>query len=360
MTLIPQTRGSFYVSGIFSNNSDRILKGASCFFRDSETSSNTEMDAIVLEVIDANGDSQLTITTETIPTIELESPANVYVVNEIPVDAFPDGYILLRWTGTFESVDYVFEQQVEYNEAPSMVFINGATDTLESFDVVLNSAKSFALRVVDSAQNSVDGYAVQGVFYDRSTSSVVERVDASLVGAGTGLWNFTKTLSSSSYSADLDRYEIYWRIQLTENGSWYEIQWSRHPLKVYGEATEVRTGVLSYCTNEDVRKTIPGIDAMLSDLVANQAEREILLNQKRFEASQLIGMQIKNTRARKDREILRIWECYEVYKLILISAMGFAKFGIGDVQFKEINNQIHRIKSTLFSPISTVTIGGRQ
>jgi hypothetical protein len=357
MTLVPTSRGSFYVDGIFDDSDTRYIKGANVYFVDSDTGLGTQMDSISCVVTDSEGTTQYTLTTVSTPAIEVEVPAYAYVIDEIDVDGFPDGYITLAWTGTLDGYDYTHSQSVTLGEAPAMVFMTGATDTLEDFNVVLGQEKTYTVRVVDSLNNPTDGVAVRASFWDTDSGARVENVTATK--KSTGLYYITKTIDTDLYSPDLDRYEIDWEIQLTDSGSWFTIYHARHKLYVYNSTTDVQAGPLTYSTNESIRKTFPGIDRLLEALVPNQGEREILLNQKRHEASTLIYPFIKNARVRKNRNLIEIWEAYEAYRLIILDAHSFAKFAVGDGQLELLDKQIKRIKQTLFSPVSTVRIGGR-
>lgn len=359
MSFIPEARGAFYVDGQFSDSSDRLLKGANVVFRHATTDVATAMDAITCVVADVNATTQYTLTTISTPAIELETPSNVYFVESIDVTNFADGDITLTWTGELDGTEYEDVQTVKFNAAPAMMFVSGATTTLEDFDVVLDQAKTYSVSLRDSISNVVDGYAARGVFYDTRNGAVVNTVSATLQAAGTGLWSFKTTLSTGTYYGELKRYELYWQVQKTTEGSWYEVRNSRVPLKVYSATTDVQVGVLTYSTNAVIRQTFPGIDKFLEDVVPNQGEREILLNRKRQEASFLIYEAIKNTRARTKRDLLEMWEAYEVYRLVLLSAHSFAKFAVEDGQLKMVRSQIARIRHSIFGSVSTIRIGGR-
>lgn len=360
MTLIPATRGAYYASGVFSSNSNRIIKGANVFFQDADTGLATEMDSITLEVVDNDGDVQYLLTTASTPAILLEVPDNVYVVDEIDVTGFTDGDITLSWTGTYDGYEYTAEHVIAFDNAPDMVFVSGATDTLEDFSAVIDEAKTYTVRARDTLNNPIDGYNARLVFLDTRNGTVVERVDGTLQATGSGLWKVTKTLTSPTYAAELERYEVYWEMQLEEEvTTYFEITHSRHPLKVFLDSSNVTAGPMTYNTNESLRRYFPQIDKFLEDVVPNQAEREILLNQKRLEASHLVHPFIKNARIRVKRDLIEMWEAYETYRLILLNAHAFAKFAVDDGQVEYLDRQIKRIKGTLFSPVSTVRIGGR-
>lgn len=359
MSVVPNSRGAFFADGIFDDSNDRILQNANVFFEDSSTGLVLEMDSITLQVSDAAGVEQYTLSTVSSPAIVMEEPANVYVVDEIDVTGFPDGDISLTWTATYDGYEYTHVQTVAFENTPDMIFVTGLTDTLEDFSIVLGQAKLFTVRARDSIQNAIDGYAVRIAIVDRDNAAVKERVDATLKAAGTGLWTVSHTLTTNTYSADLDRYELYWEMQIEASGSWFEIANSRRPLKVYNLTSDIETGPLTYTSNATIRRVFPGIDRFLEDVVPNQGEREIMLNQKRSEANTLIYPFVKNARIRARRDILELWEAYEVYRLVLLTAHAFSKFAVNDGQLALLDKQIKRIKYTVFSPISTVRVGGR-
>lgn len=359
MTVVPSATGGLLVDGHFDDNSDRLLKGANIWFADASTALATVMDSVVLVVKDSDATTQYTLTSVSVPAITIETPANVYTVSEIDVTGFPTGDVTLNWTGTLDGYEYDLVQTVAFDQTPDMVFVEGLTDTIEDSDVVLGASKVFTVRVRDSLNHPVDGYEVRAVFTDRQTGSVIERPDATLKALGTGLWTVTHTIAALTYSPDLDRYELSWDIQLEAGGSWFEIANSRRPLKIYGATADVTTGPLTYTTNDDIRKTIVGIDAFLADILPNQGEREILLNNKRQEASVYIHNMIKNTRVRAKTELLGQLEAYMVYRLVLLSAHGFAKFAVNDGQLELLDKHIKRLMANIFSPIATIRIGGR-
>ena len=351
------TRGSFFVDGQFSSDGSRNIQGANVYFVDTETAQATEMDSITLAVIDHDGNQQYLLTTASTPAIELEEPANIYVVDEIDVQGFPDGYITLQWTGSLDGYEYIGAQFVEFNNAPEMLFVTGKTDSVTDFSFVLDQAKSVTIRTQDSIGNPVSGYAVRFVFQDRHTGATVEAISAGLISEG--LWRNDVTLATGTYSADLDRYEFYAQIQLSNGGTWFEVEDSRTPIKVYGANANVTSGPLCYNSNEDMRLAFPGIDRMLEDIVANQGEREAWLNQNRLEASTLLHPQVKNTRVRANSELLKQLANFLTYRLILTKAQAFGRFGVPDAQLKDINQHISRLYNSLFGSISTISIGGR-
>lgn len=355
MSISPTSRGSFYITGLFSNSDDRILADANIYFVDSGTMNNTEMDSVVLLVKDSSGATQYTLTEQSTPAIDKDT-SNLYSVEEIDVSAFPDGDITLEWTGTLDSVDYNLTQTISYNTAPDMVFVNGETDTLPEFTFVLEQAKTLTLKTINSVGVPVDGYAVRLAIADTDTTGTTY-YDAT--NTSTGVYTVSVTLSATTFYASTDRYEIYWVIQLSNNGTWYEVANSRVPVIIYGETCSVQTGPITYSSNESIRRLHPGIDAFLSDVVSNQGEREIRLNTARISASALIEPFIKNSRARYKKNLLEQWEAAEVYRDLLINAHAFAKFGGGDEQLKALDKKIGRIKAALFGPIQTFAIGGR-
>ena len=359
MTLLPGSRASFYVDGLFSDSSDRTLKGANVFFTDASTLINSVMDVVYCVVTDANGDTQYTLTPVSTPAIELETPANVYYVEEIDVTSFPDGDITLTWTGNLDGYTYTDTQTIKFNSAPAMVFVSGQTDTLEDFNVVLGQPKTFTCKLRDSLNNVVDSYATRLAFYDRLTGSIKEYVSGTLKAAGSGYWYVTHTLNSVDYAATIDRYEVVWQYQSSSGSAWYEVKNSRQELQIYTEVTDVQVGPITYCTNSYIRTLFPGIDGFLEDLNPNQAEREILLNAKREEVSARIYATVKNSRARAKRDLLKTWEAYEVYRSLLVSAHAFAKFAVEDTQIRQIDKMIQRIRYSIFGSVSTLRIGGR-
>ena len=359
MTIIPTSRGSFYVDGVFSDSSNRILKGANCFFEDSSTGANVEMDSIYCVVSDITNATQYTLTEVSTPPIQLEIPTNVYYIDEIDVTNFRDGDITLSWVGEIDGYEYTDTQTVKFNTAPDMIFVSGQTDTLEDFDVVLAQPKTFSCKIRDAVNNPVDGYATRLAIYDRHTTSITEYVAGSLKATGSGYWSVTKTFTSTNYSGSLDRYEIYWLYQSSDGAAWVEIKNSRQKLRIYSEVTDVQVGPITYSTNSIIRQTFPGVDRFLEDVAPNQAEREMLLNRKREEVSQRIYQQIKNSPARTKRELLATWEAYEVYRTLLLTAHAFAKFAVKDNQLRELDRMIIRIRDSIFGSVSTVRVGGR-
>lgn len=364
MSITPATRGAFFVDDVFGNTgSSRILKNANAYFEDSETGGNTQMDSVVLYVFDAEGSdedlttAEYTLTTLSTPAVQIESVSGVYYVSEIDVTGFIDGDITLHWVGTLDGYTYELNQTVAFDAAPTMIFVSGHTATLESFDVTLDTAKVFNTRIVDTAENPVDGYAARLVIYDRVTGSNVTTSTADYVGDG--LWSTEITLSSGTYSADHDRYEIFWQAQTSDGGTWFDVENTRHAIDVNQSSTFYKSGRITYNTNQSVRFTFPGIDFYLEQVVTNQAERELWLNQKRWEASTLIYEHIKNTRKRMSRDILQLWADWETVRRVLITAKSFAKSAAIDTQLVEIEKEIKRIKATLNAGISTVRIGPR-
>lgn len=355
MSLIASHNGSIYVDLIGSTDDARYLQNANVYFVDADSGVAVEVDAITLSVVDAAETEQYLLSTVTTPAIELDDPGTVYTVDAIDVSDFPDGDITLNWTGTLDGYDYTATQTIAYNTAPDMVFVSGMTDTLADYKCVLGQAKTFSIRVVDALSNPITTNAVRGVIYDRKNAST-ETVSASLVSAGSGVWTFTHTLSSGSYAADLERYELYWEIQLSESGSYSEIRNSRVPLEVYSPLSEVTTGGLTYSTNSAIRQSVPDIDTLLAEINSNQAEREMILNRARWEASVVITEQVRSSKRNLRRDILELWEIYEVYRDILTKAHGFSR---NDRQLEAMDKKISRLKCTLFAPISTIRVGRR-
>lgn len=357
-TYTPATRGSFFVDINFDDGT-RLLKGANIFFEDDSNNLNTEMDSVTLVIKDVDGNTQETLTEISVPPITLETPANVYVVSEIDVTGYPDGYISLNWTGEKDGYEYTYTTSVANNTAPDMVFVPGTTDSLEDHTVVLDEAKVFTVRLRDSLNTPIVASAARVVFYDTLNGSIIETASGTLVSAGSGLYRATVTLATGNYSPTIDRYQVYWEAKATGADTFQEVTNSRYWLKVYGATNNISTGPLTYTTNEFIRKTFPDIDSLLSKLNPNQSEREILLSNKRLEASYIIQAQVKHARIKTNRELLNVWEAYEAYRLILISGHSFAKFAVQDGQMEAITNQIRRIRAAIFSPVQTIRIGGR-
>ena len=95
----------------------------------------------------------------------------------------------------------------------------------------------------------------------------------------------------------------------------------------------------------------------MSKLNPNYAEQEIILNRARIEASTEVDAFVKHSPAKYKRDILERLESYLVYRLTMIKAHGFARFGANDKQLELLDKEIKRIKTTLNAPISTLRIG---
>ena len=173
------------------------------------------------------------------------------------------------------------------------------------------------------------------------------------------MWNFTHTLSSGTYSAALNRYEIFWEVQLEAAGGWLEIRDSRADLLIYGELSNTTTGGLSHTTNAALRLTFPDLDSVLSSITGKAADRELILNSARHDAAVLISENVHNSKKQHNSELLKQLENYEVYRDVLMKAHGFAKFSIADGQLEHIDKKIKRIKNILFAGVGTIRIGRR-
>jgi len=71
----------------------------------------------------------------------------------------------------------------------------------------------------------------------------------------------------------------------------------------------------------------------------------------------MIDLQVRDT-GNKNERVLKILECYMVYRDVLLKSHSFAKYAVSDGQLKEINRKIAEIRNA-FSSITQLRIGPR-
>jgi len=342
------------ISSLFEENSNRYVINPNAYLLSG--SSKISGSGVTLEVKDSEGTQQYLLTQATSPAVVLNSGSNVYYVDSVDVTAFPEGNIDFIWSITSGS-DYVLTSSLDLSNPPDVVFVQGQTATLQDFSLVLGQAKTFNIRLQDATGNPFDGNACRVVFSDTLNGSIIERVDASLTGSGQGLWGVQHTPASSSYTAALNRYELFWEAQLQSGGNYFEVENSRHLFQIYGATGNIKSSDLTYCTNQDLRTNIIGINNLLSNQINDLGEMEIILNQQRLGASSLISQFLKaNPQARTSRELLRQWEIHLVWEKILVNAPLFSKMASNGLALKEVQKQRYQIESAIVGPIQFLRI----
>ena len=348
---------TLFVDLLGNTDAARNLRGANVFFIDSTTAQPVEVDAVTLTIEDSEGTTQAVLYDVSVPPVVFDDVSGLYSVDSIDVSGYPSGDITLNWEGTLDGYSYTSTQTVNYQSAPSMVFVNGYTQSVNDYKVVLGQAKTLTIKLQDALSNPITTASVRAGVLDYINGGVVEYFSASLVSAGTGIWSFTNTFNSGTYTSALRRYELFWEVNIASQG-YTEVLKSRTPLEVYGTIGSVTTGNQTNCSNQQIRETFPNIDELLTNYSPNQAERELILNRARVEASILINENFKNTRHSKNVALLEILEVYSVYRDLLLKSHSFANFAINDGQLKLLNTKIAEIYNKLNGTIG-LRIGPR-
>ena len=307
MSILTNYHGSLFVDLLGNVDSERHLRGANIYFIDSVTADVIEMDSVTLEIVDSEGTTQAVLYDGSVPPVVFDEVSGLYSVDSIDVSGYPSGAITLNWENVLDGYSYTSTQTVNYQSAPSMVFVNGYTQSVNDYKVVLGQAKTLTIKLQDALSNPITSAVVRAGVLDYINGGVVEYFAASLVSAGTGIWSFTNTFNSGTYTTALRRYELFWEVNINSQG-YTEVLKSRTPLEVYGTIGSVTTGNQTNCSNQQIRETFPNIDDILTNYSANQAERELILNRARVEASILINENFKNTRHSKNVALLEILE----------------------------------------------------
>lgn len=347
MAFIVQSNFNSNIQSLFESDSHRYIRNVNAYLVSGST--RLTADAATLEVIDSTGVQQYFLTTVSTPAILVSS--SVYFVDSIQVDAFPAGDISLIWSLTSGSTDLVLTSSISFDLAPAITIVQGQTQTIQDFKATLNQAKVFNVKLKDPLGNAVDGTQATLVLYDAINGSIVESVTGSLQGVGSGLWQCTHTLSANAYSAALDRYEAYW---LADD---LEVIGSRQRLEVYEPPSQVSAAPITYSSNEDLRKSIVGLQSLIANQVREPGEIEIILNQKRYLCSLEIHRMLQKQRSANDsQDLLKSLEIHMVWRSVTVDSMAFAKQAAVNGLLQEIDKQINRIKSHIFGSFSVVTI----
>lgn len=346
MAFTLQSNFNDYIQGLFESDSHRYIRNANAYLISG--SQKVTGSAVTLEVKDSTNTQQYFLTTVSNPAIQ--TSASIYFVDAIQVDSFPAGNISLIWSVTSGSTNYVLTSSVSFDLAPAVTIVQGQTQTLQDYKVTLGQPKIFSVKLQDYTGNAVDASSVQLQIYDTVDGSVAASANGSLARAGSGLYSASLTLSETDYSAGLQRYEAYWTTSLGE------VEGSRQPLAVNGPLANVKAAPTTYSTNEDLRKSIVGIQSLLTMQHRQPGEIEIALNQKRYLCSLEISAWISTRpNAIYSQDLLKSLEMTMVWRDCLIDANAFSKFAGENTQISELNKKISRIKQAIFGSVYSIS-----
>jgi len=338
-----------HIQSLFENDSNRYIKHANAYMLSGST--KVTGSAVTLEVKDSTNTQRYFLTTATNPSIQTSS--SVYFVDSINVTAFPAGDIALIWAITSGSTDYVLTSSVGFDLAPAITIVTGQTQTLQDFKVTLGQPKVFSVRLRDNTGNVVDASNAKIVVWDSTNGTIVNTFTASLNAVASGLWTASGTLSTNAYSPALDRYEAYWTAD-TGTGE-LEVQGSRQRLEVFGALSSLSAGPITYSSNEDLRKSIVGLQKIISAQVREPGEIEIVLNQKRYLCSlEIHGWIQTRPNATYSQDLLKALEINMVHRDCLVDSNAFSKFAGENTQIKEIDKKISRLKSVIFGSVFSI------
>lgn len=347
MSLTANIQGGYIVTGVYDGNDTVVIQDASVYVVDGYNTYQ-ELDYIYCTITDSDGN----ITTETDVS---NTDGYIYYIDEIDVTGYPSGDITLTWVMTKGDSELTHDQVIEYS---SPVDINLTADVIASrtnLNVSLDTIHQFNIVLQDDAGNRVDANGARIVFYDTTGSAIVETVSATGTGNGSGLFSVSHTLSSSLYSASLDRYQIYWEYQLTSGSNYTTVNDSLEYIQIYGSPGELGSGSLGYCTVTDVRTNYPFIDQYLSAYQTKQGEREIILQKAIYNVSQELDRQVKDLKV--NRNILEQWCALQVV-IDIITGFGPAmgRFQDSNLQIKHLKQKLFRIKQSILGKNRIVSL----
>jgi hypothetical protein len=239
---------------------------------------------------------------------------------------------------------------VTFDLAPAITIIKGQTQTLQDFKITLDQPKVFNVKLRDYTGNPVDASNAKLNIWDSEQGTITQTFTGSLQGVGSGLWMASGTLGGSAYSPSLTRYEAYWTAD-TGTGE-LEVEGSRQQLQVFGYLSTLSAGPITYSSNEDLRKSAIGLQKILNAQVREPGEIEIMLNQKRFLASLEIHAWLqRRPDATYSQDLLKSLEIHLVWRDVLVDANAFSKFAGENMQIKELDKKISRLKSAIFGSV---------
>ena len=343
------------IQSLFETDTNRYVKNVNAYLL-SGSSTKITGSSVSLKVLDANNTQQYLLTQATTPPVVLNSGTNVYYVAEVDVTAFPDGATHFVWDIEYSGSSYVLSSSLSLNPSPSVIIANGETSTLQDYGVNLDSAKTYSIKLMDAIGNPYDASGgVRLVFWDSLNGSRIASPSGSLSAQGSGFYQATYTLSSSNFVADAQRYQIFWEASI--GSGFTEVQNSRQVIQVYGANPTVFSAPITYSTNDDLRKNIIGINKLLSNATYEHGEIEIMLNNKRRQASLIINRAIQaNPRVLSARDLLQSWEMHEVHLSCLLDNQAFAKQASNAQLIGHIKNKIFEIKATIFGTIRSLRV----